>query len=243
MIRLFIAQAAQFKWPIFQMDVKSAFLNGMLEEDVYVEQPPGYMKAGNEKKVLKLKKALYGLKQAPRACNTRIDTYFKENGFKQCPYEHALYVKKNEGNVLFVALYVDDMIFMGNNKQLIKDFKEVMTWEFEMTNLDMMNYFLGLEVKQGESGISFSQEAYTKEILKKSKMVDCNLVSTPMELGTKLSKFDGGKKVNASMYWSLVGSLHYLTCTRTDISFSVGIMSRFMEDPVYSHWKALKRIQ
>ncbi|GKA15485.1 retrovirus-related pol polyprotein from transposon TNT 1-94, partial [Tanacetum coccineum] len=179
--RLFIAQATQFKWPIYQMDVKSAFLNGLLEEDVYVEQPPGYMKAGNEKKVLKLKKALYGLKQAPRAWNTRIDTYFKENGFKQCPYEHALYVKKNE-------------------------------------------------------------EAYAKEILKKSKMVDCNPVSTLMEPGTKLSKFNGGKKVNESMYRSLVRSLCYLTCTRPDISFSVGTVSQFMEDPVYSHWKALKRI-
>ena len=112
-IRLLISQASQFKWPIFQMDVKSAFLNGVLEEDVYIEQPPGYMKVGEEKKVLKLKKALYGLKQAPRAWNTRIDSYFKENGFKQCPYEHALYTKKNGGNVLFVALYVDDLIFMG----------------------------------------------------------------------------------------------------------------------------------
>ncbi|GJZ27481.1 retrovirus-related pol polyprotein from transposon TNT 1-94 [Tanacetum coccineum] len=125
MSRFFIAQATQFKWPIYQMDVKSAFLNGMLEEDVYVEQPPGYMKVRNEKKVLKLKKALYGLKQAPRARNTRIDTYFKENRFKQCPYEHAMYVKKKEGNVLFVALYVDDLIFMGNNKQMINILKRL----------------------------------------------------------------------------------------------------------------------
>jgi Reverse transcriptase (RNA-dependent DNA polymerase) len=84
-IRLLISQAAQFKWPIFQKDVKSVFLNGVLEEDVYIEQPPGYMKVEEKKKVLKLKKTLYGLKQAPRAWNTRIDTYFKENGFKQCP--------------------------------------------------------------------------------------------------------------------------------------------------------------
>jgi Reverse transcriptase (RNA-dependent DNA polymerase) len=94
-IRLLISQADQFKWPIFQMDVKSTFLNGVLKEDIYIEQPPGYMKVGEEKNMLKLKKALYGLKQAPRAWNTRIDTYFKLNGFKQCPYEHALYAKKN----------------------------------------------------------------------------------------------------------------------------------------------------
>lgn len=241
-IRLLIAQAAQFKWPIFQMDVKSAFLNGVLEEEVYIEQPPGYMKNGEEKNVLKLKKALYRLKQAPRAWNTRIDTYFKENGFKQCPYEHALYVKKNGGNMLFVALYVDDLIFMGNNGKMILDFKSKMTQEFEMTDLGLMKFFLGLEVRQERTGIFVSQEAYAKEILKKYKMTHCNSVSTPMEPGVKLSKFDGGERVDASKYRSLVGSLRYLTCTRPDISLSVGIVSRFMEEPVYSHWKALKRI-
>lgn len=241
-IRLLISQAAQFRWPIFQMDVKSAFLNGVLEEEVYIEQPPGYMKIGEEKKVLKLKKALYGLKQAPRAWNTRIDTYFKESGFKQCPYEHALYTKKSGGNVLFVALYVDDLIFMGNNDEIIEKFKDTMTREFEMTDLGLMKFFLGLEVRQGETGIFVSQETYAKEILKKYKMADCNPVSTPMEPGAKLSKFDGGERVDASKYRSLVGSLRYLTCTRPDLSLSVGIVSRFMEEPVYSHWKALKRI-
>ena len=93
------------------MDVKSAFLNGVFEEEVYLEQRPGYMKIGEEKKVLKLKKALYGLKQAPRAWNTRIDTYFKENRYKQCPHEHALYTKKSTGNVILVALYVNGLIF------------------------------------------------------------------------------------------------------------------------------------
>lgn len=103
-IRLIISQAAQFEWPIYQMDVKSAFLNGVLEEEVYVEQPLGYMKSSKEHKVLRLKKALYGLKQAPRAWNTRIDTYFKENGFRQCPFEHAIYVKSKKGELLIVAL-------------------------------------------------------------------------------------------------------------------------------------------
>jgi len=93
----------------------------VLEEEIYIEQPPGYVKIKEEKKVLKLKKALYGLKQAPRAWNTCIDTYFKENGFKQCPYEHALYTKKSVGNVMFVALYVDDLILMGNNDEMIEN--------------------------------------------------------------------------------------------------------------------------
>ena len=124
------------------MDVKSAFLNGVLEEEVYLEQPPGYMKIGEEKKVLKLKKALYTLKQAPRAWNTRIDTYFKENGYKQCPHEHSLYTKKSGGNVILVALYVDDLIFSGNNDEMIEEFKSTMTREFEMTDLGLLKFLL-----------------------------------------------------------------------------------------------------
>jgi Reverse transcriptase (RNA-dependent DNA polymerase) len=150
-IRFLISHAAQFGWPIYQMDVKSTFLNGVLEE-VYLEQSPGYMKVGKEHKVLKLKKTLYGLKQAPRAWNTRIDKYFKENGFIQCPYEHVLYVKKKEYKLLVVAIYVDDLIFMGDNLGMVEKFKE-MKREFEMTDLGLKKYFLGLEVRQGPSGI------------------------------------------------------------------------------------------
>ena len=199
------------------MDVKSAFLNGMLEKEVYLEQPPGYVKIGEEKKVLKLKKTLYELKQAPRAWNTRIDIYFKENGYKQCPHEHSLHTKKSEGNVILFALYVDDLIFSGNNDEMIEEFKRTMTREFEMTDLGLLKFFLGLEVKQGETGIFISQEKYAKEILKKYKMENCNPVSTPMEPGAKLSKYDGGERVDTSRYRSLVGSLRYLTCTRPDL--------------------------
>ncbi|GMI94511.1 cysteine-rich RLK (RECEPTOR-like protein kinase) 8 [Hibiscus trionum] len=117
-----------------------------------------------------------------------------------------------------------------------------MTREFEMTDLGLMKFFLGLEVRQVETCILVSQETYAKEILKKYKMANCNPVSTPMEPGAKLSKFDEGEHVDASRYQSLVGSLRYLTCTRPDLSLSVGIVSRFMEEPVHSHWKALKRI-
>jgi len=111
-----------------------------------------------------------------------------------------------------------------------------------MTNMGLMEYFLGLEVKQGEKGIFVSQERYVEEILNKFKMTNCNSVSTPMEPGTKLSKFDGGDRVDASKYRSLVGSLRYLTSTRPDLLLSVGIVSWYMEEPSYGHWKVLKRI-
>ncbi|GJQ99145.1 retrovirus-related pol polyprotein from transposon TNT 1-94 [Tanacetum coccineum] len=241
-IRLLVSQVAQNGWKIYQMDVKSAFLNGVLDEVVYIEQPPCYMKVGEETKVLKLKKALYGLKQVPRAWNTRIDSFLKRIGYVQCPYEHALYIKLVENKVLVAALYVDDLIFTGNNKRMIDQFKESMTRVFDMIDMGLMKYFMGLEVRQGIFGIFVSQKAYAKEILKRYKMEDCNPVVTPMELGTKLSKFEGGEPVDADKYRSLVGSLRYLTSTRPDLSYSVGVVSRFMENPKYAHWKALKRI-
>jgi Reverse transcriptase (RNA-dependent DNA polymerase) len=172
------------------MDVKSTFLNGILKEEVYVEQSLGYMKLGKEHKVLRLKKALYELKQAPRAWNTRVDNYFKENDFKQYPFETTIYVKTHKDELLMVTLYVDDLIFIGNNQKLIDEFKREMKLEFEMTDLRMMRYFLGLEIKQEKSGIFVSQ-AYAREILQKFGMSDYNPIATPMELNAKLSKFEG----------------------------------------------------
>ncbi|XP_068504690.1 uncharacterized mitochondrial protein AtMg00810-like [Phaseolus vulgaris] len=144
--------------------------------------------------------------------------------------------------MIFVALYVDDLNFMGNNNEMIEEFKGTMRREFEMTDWGLIKVFLGLEVRQKETGIFVSQETYPKEILKKYKMANCNPVSIPMEPGAKLSKFDGGERADGSRYRSLVGSLRYLTCMRLYLSLSVGIISRFMEEPVYSHWKAFKRV-
>ncbi|KAH9648545.1 hypothetical protein KPL70_025633 [Citrus sinensis] len=206
------------------MDVKSAFLNGFLEEEVYIEQTLGYVVKGHEDKVLRLKKALYGLKQAPRAWNSRIDKYFQKKGFTKCPYEHALYVKEKYGDILIVCLYVDDLIFTGSNPSLFEEFKRVMIKEFEMTDNGLMAYYLGIEVKQKEEGIFISQESYAKEIIKRFKMNDCKPISTPVECGVKLSKYDEGEDIDPTFFKSLVGSLRYLTCTRPDILYAVGLL-------------------
>ena len=137
--------ATQNSWPIFQLDVKSAFLHGYLEEQVFVEQPPGYIKIGHEHKVYKLKKALYGLKQAPRAWYSHIEAYLMKVGFLKCPYEHTLFVKyENEGKMLIVCLYVDDLIFTGNCEIMFQEFKKSIMDEFEMSDLGVMHYFLGI---------------------------------------------------------------------------------------------------
>ncbi|KAH9697055.1 hypothetical protein KPL71_023445 [Citrus sinensis] len=189
------------------MDVKSAFLNGFLEKEFYIEQPLRYVVKGHEDKVLRLKKALYGLKQAPRAWNRRIDKYFQEKGFIKCPYEHALYVKEKDGDILTVCLYVDDLIFTGSNPSLFEEFKRVMIKEFEMTDIGLMAYYLGIEVKQKEEGIFISQESYAKEIFKRFKMNDCKPISTPVECRVKLSKHDEGEDIDPTFFKSLVGSL------------------------------------
>lgn len=153
-IRSIIAVAAQSSWEIFQLDVKSAFLHGELKEDVYVRQPEGFIKKGEEGKVYKLRKALYGLKQAPRAWYSRIEGYFLKEEFERCPSEHTLFTKVKEGNILIVSLYVDDLIFTGNSRAMCDEFKESMMFEFEMSDLGKMRHFLGVEVKQSAAGRS-----------------------------------------------------------------------------------------
>ncbi|KAM1651788.1 hypothetical protein ACFX1X_004522 [Malus domestica] len=224
------------------MDVKSTFLNEVIEKEVYIQQPSGCEIKGHEDKVLKFKKALYGLKQVPRAWNSHIDKYFQENNFTKCPHEHALYVKVKDGDILIVCLYVDDLIFSGSNPSMYEEFKRVMTKEFEMTDIGLMAYYLGIEVKQNEEDIFISQESYTKKILKKFKMEYCKPISTPMECGVKLTKHDKGESVDPTFFKSLVGSLRYLTCTRPDILYVVGLVSRYMENPTTTHLKTTKRI-
>lgn len=167
-IRLVVSLAAQNSWPIFQMNVKSAFLNGDLLEQVYVDQPSGYVQQGSEEKVYKLKKALYGLKQAPKAWYSCIDVYFSKAGFQKCPHEHTLFVKSEDGDkFVIVCLYVDDLICTRNDSTMFQQFKNSMKDEFEMTDLGMMHYFLGIEVVQSSARIFITQKKYAKEILER----------------------------------------------------------------------------
>ncbi|KAK4400189.1 Retrovirus-related Pol polyprotein from transposon RE1 [Sesamum angolense] len=198
-IRAFIAIAANKKWKIYQMDV------------------------------LRLKKALYGLKQAPRAWYSRIDKYFMDRGFRRSLSEPTLYIKSQGNDTLIVSLYVDDLIYTGNNEKMIQDFKEDMMKTFEMSDLGLMHFFLGIELNQEKEGIFICQKKYTETLLKKFKMESCKTVTTPLVTGEKYQKEDGSQKVDGSMYRSLIGSLLYLTATRPDIMFATSLLSRFMQ--------------
>ncbi|KAI3708032.1 hypothetical protein L2E82_37034 [Cichorium intybus] len=241
-IRLVLALAAQKEWKVHQMDVKSAFLNGTLKENVYIDQPIGYIEKGNENKVCHLKKALYGLKQAPRAWYSRIESYFIENGFRKCPQEHTLFIQEKNGMILIVCIYVDDLVFTGNSHEMIEEFKASMKDEFDMTDMGLLHYFLGIEVKQKEDKISICQERYARSILDRFNMSEASPGNIPMEYGSKLSKFPDEENVDPGLYRSLVGCLMYLTATRPDLMFAVSIISRYMECPKVGHWEAGKRI-
>lgn len=242
-IRLLISLAAQNGWKLLHMDVKSAFLNGFLQDEIYLQQPPGFVKRGEEEKVYKLRKALYGLKQSPRAWYDRINNFFLKNGFERCPFEHTLYMKKHsKGGFMIVSLYVDDLIFTGDNMKMLSEFKNSMMKEFEMTDLGELHHFLGIGVQQSKCGIFISQEKYAAQVLEKFNMMNANPVSTPCVAGLKLCKNGEGKFVDPTIFRSLVGNLMYLTATRPDIMYAVSLISRFMEKPFSNHWEAAKRI-
>lgn len=242
-IRIVLSTAAQKGWDIFQLDVKSAFLHGVLAEDVYVQQPRGYEIKGEEDKVYKLHKALYGLKQAPRAWFSRIEEYFVKEGFKKSENEETLFIKTNDrGNLLFVSVYVDDLIYTGDDIALMKEFKLSMEREFDMTDLGKMRYFLGIEVLQTDQGIHISQAKYVMEVLRRFEMEDCNSVFNPMAPGNKMDIDEDGEQIDETLYKQIIGSLMYITTTRPDIQFPVSLLSRYMSKPTKMHLLAVKRV-
>jgi hypothetical protein len=224
------------------MDVKSAFLNGELAEEVYVQHPAGFVDGSNSSKVLKLKKALYGLRQAPRAWNAKLDETMRSIGFEQCPQEHALYWRGDAGNFLLVGVYVDDLVITSSNSSKIDEFKRQMSSLFQMSDLGLLSYYLGIEVKQGEGEITLCQASYAKKVLEQAGMGGCNPCQTSMENRLKLGKDDAGDVVDATKYRSVIGSLRYLVNTRPDIAHAVGITSWFMETPRARHWSVVKQI-
>lgn len=241
-VRLLLALAAQEGWHVHHMDVKSAFLNGDLKEEVYVRQPPGFVIPGKEGKVLRLRKALYGLRQAPRAWNAKLDSTLMQIGFQQSAHEAAVYRRGKGGNTLLVGVYVDDLVITGSKEAEVEAFKAEMKTAFQMSDLGLLSFYLGIEVHQDSSGISLRQTAYAKRIVELGGLADCNPAHTPMEERLKLSRDSTAEEVDATQYRRIVGSLRYLVHTRPDLAFAVGYVSRFMQRPTTEHQQAVKRI-
>ncbi|GJX60324.1 putative ribonuclease H-like domain-containing protein [Tanacetum coccineum] len=209
------------------MDVKSAFLYGTIEDEVYVSQHPGFMDPEFIEKVYKVEKALYGLHQAPRALYETLSTYLLDNGFYRGQIDKTLFIKRVKGDILLVQVYVDDIIFGSTKKSLCTDFEQIIHKMFQMILIGELTFFLGLQVKQKEDGIFISQDKYVGEILKKFGFSSVRTANTPMETNKALTKDEDGEDVDIHLYRLMIGSLMYLTSSRPDIMFSVCACSRF----------------
>ncbi|GJY47938.1 putative ribonuclease H-like domain-containing protein, partial [Tanacetum coccineum] len=241
-IRLFLAYASFMGFLVYQMDVKSAFLYGTIEEEVYVTQPPGFKDPNNPAKVYKVVKALYGLHQAPRAWYETLANYLLGNRFKRGKIDQTLFIKKQKRDILLVQVYVDDIIFGSTNKDLCTAFEKLMKDKFQMSSIGELTFFLGLQVQQKEDGIFISQDKYVAEILKKFNYTDMKSASTPVDLEKSLVKDGDADDVDVHLYRSMIGSLMYLTASRPDIMFAVYACARFQVTPNTSHLLAVKRI-
>ncbi|KAL9994189.1 putative RNA-directed DNA polymerase [Helianthus debilis subsp. tardiflorus] len=208
-IRVLFSIAANQEWPLLQFDVKNAFLHGELNEEVYMEPPPGFIGNFKDKEVCRLKKTLYGLKQSPRAWFGRFTLAMKGFGFRQSNSDHTLFLKRKE---------------------------------FEMKDLGRLKYFLGIEVLRSKQGIFICQKKYILDLLAETGMLDCKPADTPMIANQKLYMEDGAKLANKERYQRLVGKLIYLSHTRPDIAYAVGVVSQFMHQPQVSHMEAVWRI-
>nr|GEW48155.1 uncharacterized mitochondrial protein AtMg00810-like [Tanacetum cinerariifolium] len=224
------------------MDVKSSFLYGTIEEEVYVCQPPGFEDLDHPDKVYKVIKALYGLHQAPRAWYETLDNYLLENGFQKRKIDQTLFLKKQKCDILLVQVYVDDIIFGSTNKELCKAFEKLMKDKFQMSSIGELTFFLGLHVKQKEDEIFISQDKFIAEILRKFGLTDEKSASTPIDTEKPLLKDPNGEDVDVHTYMSMIGSLMYLTLSKPDIIFAVCACAHFQVTLKASYLHAVKRI-
>ncbi|KAG7599440.1 Ribonuclease H-like superfamily [Arabidopsis suecica] len=241
-IRFLLGTSCGMGFKLQQMDVKSAFLNGIIQEEVYVEQPKGFESLEFPDHVFKLEKALYGLKQAPRAWYERLTTFLTVEGYVRGSVDKTLFVKRDSHGMIIIQIYVDDIVFGGTSDKLVKSFVKAMTTEFRMSMVGELKYFLGLQVNQTDEGITISQSTYAQNLVKRFGMCSSKSARTPMSTTMKLSKDEAGEKVDEKAYRGMIGSLLYLTASRPDLCLSVGLCARYQANPKASHLAAVKRI-
>ena len=248
-LRTLLSIAAVRNLEIVQIDIKTAFLNGELEEEVYMRQPEGYTE--DAKLVCKLKKALYGLKQAPRVWYMCLSRYLKELNFNQSYGDPGLYIRHGKSGSVFIIAYVDDLLVFGEDVKQIEEILSNLERKFDQRNLGCARYFLGIQIKRDRARrtIHITQEHYTKELLEKYNMKEAYATKISIPPGHNLSKSmcptseEEERHMLSIPYRSLVGGLMYLAvCTRPDIAYAVGVLSRFMTNPGMAHWKVAKGV-
>jgi hypothetical protein len=236
-IRILLAYACAHNIKLYQMDVKSAFLNGYINE-----QLPSFEDEKKPNHVYKLRKALYGLKQAPRAWYERLRDFLFSKGFIMGKVDTTLFTKKIGNDLFVLQIYVDDIIFGSTNQYFCEEFGKTMKNEFEMSMIGELSCFLGLQIKQLKNDTFMSQGKYIKYMLKKFGMEDAKSISTPMGTNGNLDSDASGNMVDQKMYRSMIGSLLYVAASRPNVVFSLCMCARFQSSPRESHLKATKRI-
>ncbi|RVW19812.1 Retrovirus-related Pol polyprotein from transposon RE1 [Vitis vinifera] len=240
---LAFSMAAMCSWPLYQLDIKNAFLHGDLAEEVYMEQPPGFVAQGESGLVCRLRRSLYGLKQSPRAWFSRFSSVVQEFGMLRSTADHSVFYHHNSlGQCIYLVVYVDDIVITGSDQDGIQKLKQHLFTHFQTKDLGKLKYFLGIEIAQSSSGVVLSQRKYALDILEETGMLDCKPVDTPMDPNVKLVPGQGEPLGDPGRYRRLVGKLNYLTITRPDISFPVSVVSQFLQSPCDSHWDAVIRI-
>lgn len=241
-IRLVLAIASLRSLEVHQMDVKTAFLNGDLEEEIYMEQPEGFSAPGQKGKVCKLIKSLYGLKQAPKQWHQKFDQVMIGNGFKINECDKCVYVKNTNGGYVILCLYVDDMLIIGSNDKMVQSTKDMLKARFDMKDMGLVDTILGIKIIKTKEGLTLSQAHYVDKILEKFNKEDKRVARSPVDTTLHLCK-NRTEPVAQLEYSRIIGSLMYLmTCTRPDLAYAVSRLSRYTSNPSVQHWKAIIRV-
>jgi hypothetical protein len=227
-----------------QVDVQNAFLHDDIQEEVYMYQPPGYVDKNYPNRVCRLQKSLYGLKQSPRAWYSKLSSKLQSLGFVPSQADTYLFVFVNQRVIIYMLIYVDDIIITGSCKKVVDVLMQKLRESFAVKDLGKLSYFLSIQVSNTDDGIALTQEKYASDILRRVNMHNCHAIATPMSSSEKLSKAAGTPLTDdmAFSYRSTVGALQYLCLTRPDISFVVNRVCQFLSVPTDVHWSAVKRI-
>jgi hypothetical protein len=241
-IRAIIVMAITKGWSLHQMDIKNVFFHGYLQEEVYMEQPLGYVDQTHPNLVCRLKKAFYGLKQAPKAWSNKIGQYLVISGFQTSNVDFSLYLKKTDHGIIVIVIYVDDLIITRDSDVDIFDLKKFLKQKFEIKDLGELCYFLGIEVIQSPKRIWLLQRQYALNKLSEYGMTSCKPISILLQQNVKLSADEVDLMEDTKMHRRIVGSLIYMTITRPDLSCAVGVVSQFMQTPRKPHLDVVRRI-
>ncbi|KFK44388.1 hypothetical protein AALP_AA1G251100, partial [Arabis alpina] len=241
-IRLVLGVAVGRSWPIKQLDVNNAFLQGTLTDEVYMNQPPGFIDRDKPDHVCRLRKAIYGLKQAPRAWYIELRNYLISVGFVNSVSDTSLFILQQGKSIVYMLIYVDDILVTGNDNNLLQHTLDALASRFSVKDPEDLHYFLGIEARRSSQGLHLSQRKYINDLLARTNMLLAKPVLTPMATSPKLSLYSGTHLSDPTEYRAILGSLQYLSFTRPDLCYAVNKLSQYMHSPTSDHWSALKRL-